>query len=177
MRTGWSHFTSTKVRRYTRSISGQPGDVGERLAAAGLDWYWDAVGGLHAHCDEARLWEILSGEPAAFGVAAADAVGGEPEWISVTDIGAIADPPMKSSTVLALLRKEGLLKRVAGKDVPTEAARGLYAERDVSESRSSRFPPSANTVQRRWQYAVLARLRHQQDGSGRTSNAGRCRCV
>lgn len=163
-RTGWTHFTSTKVSRYHRAIDGQPGDLAERLTAIGADWYWDASGGLHVRCDEGRLWEILSGKPSTFTSATEADPKDEEEWINVTDIGAaLAEPPLGTSTVLRLLRDAGLLQRKDGRDAPTEAALGLFEERPVEGHRSSRFPsrPSPGTVQRRWAYRVLVMLRER----------------
>lgn len=160
-RTGWTHFTSTKVGRYHRPVEGQPEDLDGRLAATGLDWYWDASGGVHVHCDDARLWEILSGQASTFSSATPGDPKDEPEWLSVTDIGAaLANPPLASSTVLRLLRETGLLQRKEGRDLPTERARGLYEERPAVEHQASRYPqPKPGAVQRRWAYDVLEQLR------------------
>jgi hypothetical protein len=160
--TGWTHFTATKVQRYYRRVEGRADDLDERIAATGIDYYWDASGGLHVHCDDGRLWEILSGQPATFTSASPADPRDHEEWINVTDIGAtLATPPLAVSTVLRLLREEGLLRRVDGRDVPTEAARGLFEEREVGDNWSSRFQrgPKPGVIQRRWSYQVLSRLR------------------
>lgn len=167
-RTGWTHFTSTKVSRYYRTIDGQPDDLEERLTAIGADWYWDASGGLHVRCDDGRLWEILSGKPSTFTSATETDPKDEEEWINVTDIGvALAEPPLGTSTVLRLLREAGLLARKEGRDVPTEAALGLFDERPVAGHQASRFAarPGASTVQRRWAYRVLVMLRQKTSGA------------
>lgn len=160
--TGWTHFTSTKVRRYLRHIDGQSDDLDARLSTSGLDWYWDAHGGLHVCCDDGKLWEILSGRPATFSSATETDPRDKEEWINVTDIGAaLATPPLATSSVLRLLREAGLLQRIDGRDVPTEAAQGLFDERAVGGNWSSRFRgrTKANAVQRRWTYRVLVMLR------------------
>jgi len=167
-RTGWTHFTSSKVSRYHRAVDGQPEDLDERLGATNLDWYWDASGGLHVHCDDGRLWEILSGQPSTFSSAAPADPKNEPEWLSVTDMGAaLANPPLASSTVLKLLRQAGLLQRTEGRDVPTERAHGLYEERPAAAHWASRYPqPKPGAVQRRWVYDVLVQLRQRNDDDG-----------
>jgi hypothetical protein len=166
--TGWTHFTSTKVSRYHRAIEGQPDDLTARLNAIGADWYCDASGGLHVRCDDGQLWEILSGKPSTFTSATETDPKDEEEWINVTDIGAaLAVPPLGTSTVLRLLREAGLLQRKDGRDVPTEAAVGLFEERPVEGHRASRFPsrPSPGAVQRRWAYRVLVMLRERVSGT------------
>lgn len=153
--TGWTHWTPTKWRRYWRSIDGAPDLVEDRLEATEVAYYWDASGGLHALCDEARLWELLSGEPATRGHDTSP--GSATEWLSVTDIGANFDPPLGSSAVLARLRRAGLLERVDGHDQPSAAAEGLFEERPASAT--GRFPSKPGAVQRRWAFAVLEQLR------------------
>jgi hypothetical protein len=158
--TGWTHFTPTKVARYARSVQGRSNEVDVRLSQLDLEYYWDAVGGLHAHCAEGRLWEILSGQPDTF--PPSQVLAGtecEQEWISVTDLGAVTHPPLGTSTVLKLLRDEGLIARVHGNDVPTDAAKGLYQEREATST--GRFPSAPGAVQRRWSYRVLTRLRRR----------------
>jgi hypothetical protein len=155
--TGWTHFTPTKWQRYFRGSDDRPLGVEARLIEVQRDYYWDAVDGLHVRCDEADLWEILSGEPATWG-RESPCVAPETEWLSVTDIGANFKPRRSASAVLAMLRRAGLLERIDGKDAPTPAARGLFEERDV-QSGSARFPARPGAKQRRWAYAVLAILR------------------
>lgn len=163
-RTGWTHFTSTKVSRYYRIIEGHPDEIDARLNAIGADWYWDASGGLHVRYDDGRLWEILSGRPATFASATENDPKDAEEWINVTDIGAaLAEPPLGTSTVLRLLREAGLLSRKEGRDAPTDAARGLFEERPVEGHEASRFAsrPGSSRVQRRWSYKVLVILRER----------------
>lgn len=159
--TGWTHFTPTKASRFWRRVDGQPDNLDARLDATGLDWYYDATGGIHVRCDDGRLWNILSGMPATRTSASPDDPADQTEWVSVTDIGAaVAVPALGTSTVLRLLRDEGLLHRVDGKDQPTEAASGLFDERPVGDNNhAARFPRKPGAVQRRWAYPVLARLR------------------
>lgn len=155
--TGWTHFTPIKWRRYLRPLEGQSLDIEERLAAARRDYYWDAADGLHVRCDEAELWEILSGQRATWGRERRRSTS-EAEWLSVTDIGANFDPPKSASAVLALLRRAGFLERVGGKDVPTQRSIGLFEERDV-EGGAARLRAGPGARQRRWAFAVLATLR------------------
>ncbi len=154
-KTGWTHFTPSKWRRYIRSAIGSRSEIETLFDGAKVEFYWDASDGIHAHCDEAFLWEILSGEPAIFGVR------GDPleqtEWLSVTDLGANFVPPRASSTVLASLRRIGMLERIEGKDVPTSNAQGLYEERLAGET--VRFESRPGAIQRRWAFAVLQLLR------------------
>jgi hypothetical protein len=156
--TGWTHFTPTKVTRYWRSVDGQPDRIDGRLTDLGLPFYWDASGGLHAHCTEGRLWEILSGRPdtrQSSDSSVSDSY--EPEWISITDLGAAFATPLATSTVLKLLRQEGLLERTNGRDIPTTAAVGLYEERTAIPT--GRFKSEPGAIQRRWAYNVLVQLR------------------
>lgn len=155
--TGWTHFTPMKWHRYLRPIEGQPLDIEDRLTAARRDYYWDAANGLHVRCDESDLWEILSGQPATWG-RESPPVAPKAEWLSVSDIGANFDPPKSASAVLALLRRTGFLERIDGKDVPTQAALGLFEERDI-ERGTARFPARPGARQRRWAFPVLATLR------------------
>lgn len=165
--TGWTHFTPLKVDRYFRAIEGQSNSLQERLVATALDWYWDASGGIHVHCDDGRLWEILSGLPATRSSARPGYPLDEREWISVTDLGEVVEPPLASSTVLRCLREEGLLVRVDGRDVPSPAAEGLFRERPI-EAGSGRFRrDSAGKLQRLWSYEVLTRLRTRLAADGR----------
>ena len=85
--TGFTHFTSTKLRHLWRSIEGQPDDPKERLVAVGLDSYRDAHGGLHARCDPSRLQTILSGRPSS-DPPQPPVTEPRTEWLSVTTIGA-----------------------------------------------------------------------------------------
>jgi len=119
-----------------------------------LEWYWGVSGELHAHCDDALLWTVLSGRPPAFSSSSPDDPCDQPEWIKVSDLGAVTDPPMGTSTVLAKLRRTGYLERVDGKDQPTERARGHFIERPV-DVHSSRYPVREGAVQRLWSYDVL----------------------
>lgn len=153
--TGWTHWIPSKWRRYWRPIEGAPQLIEDGLEAADLPYYWDASGGLHVRCDEASLWELLSGEPATRGHDASP--GTATEWLSVTDIGANFDPPLATSAVLARLRSAGILERVDGQDRPSAAAHGLFEERAASATK--RFPSKPGSVQRRWAFAVLERLR------------------
>lgn len=154
-RTGWTHCTPSKVQRYHRRVEGQADVLDERLRTAGVDHYWDQSGGLHVHCDEGRLWELLSGDPSTWGKA--EEVGYETEWVSVTDIGENLDPHRSASAVLAELRRAGLLERRGGKDTPTTGAEGLYEERPAEPT--GRFPSKPGAVQRRWAFSVLQQLR------------------
>ncbi len=160
--TGWTHFTGTKVDRYYRDIPEWFESIEARCEDAEVPYFWDATGGLHAGCSEGRLWELLSGRPATRGLGDPEDVDPtQLEFISVTDLGAVVSPPLPTSTVLKVLREEGLLARVGRTDVPTEAARGLFEEREAEPT--SRFPSKEGSIQRRWSYEVLLRLRGRRD--------------
>lgn len=171
-RTGWTHFTSTKVSRYHRRVDGQPDELDERLAATGLDSFWDAAGGLHVRCDDGRLWEILSGQPATFSSATPKDPKNETEWLTATDVGAaLADPPLPPATVLRLLREAGFLQRSDGRDVVTKKADGLFEERSLGDNWSSRFnekgKAAAEAVQRRSAFKVVEELQAKLGDSGK----------
>jgi len=153
-KTGWTHFTTSKWHRYIRSEIVSRSEIETRFDGAEVEFYWDASDGIHAHCDEAFLWEILSGEPAVFGVRSDPQE--QTEWLSVTDLGANFVPPRASSTVLASLRRIGMLERTNGKNVPTSKAQGLYEERPAGET--VRFESRPGAIQRRWAFAVLELL-------------------
>lgn len=156
--TGWTHFTPSKWKRYLqRGISSRE-EVEAIFEMAAVEFYWDASDGIHAHCDEGSLWQILSGEPAVWGER--NDSQHQTEWISVTDLGANFDPPKATNTVLALLRRIGLLDRSAGKDIPSLKANGLYQERSAGES--VRFMNKPGAIQRRWAYEVLGMLKSEK---------------
>jgi len=155
--TGWTRLTNSQLYRYFRSVEGRSDQVERRIEDAHLDYYWDSYGGLHARCSSDGLWELLSGWPGTFGDPVLDETATEPEWISVTDLGAVFTPAAATSTVLKLLREEGLLERLGGKDFPTAAAIGLYSETEAQPT--SRFEHRPGAIQRRWAYDVVARLR------------------
>jgi hypothetical protein len=158
---GWTHFTPLKLGRYFRAVDGQSNILDTRLDDSGLDWYRDVAGGIHVHCDDGRLWEVLSGLPATRSSARPDDPLDAQEWINVTDVGQVMEPPLPTSTVLRYLREEGLLLRVDGKDVPSPAAEGLFEERLITTG-SGRFGSDAvGKTQRRWSYEVLARIRRR----------------
>jgi hypothetical protein len=165
-RTGFTHFTGTKIHRYWRPVPGLPDDPEERLAATGLPWYRDAHGGLHVRCDSGRLWTILSGLPSR-DPPEPPVTDPQTEWLNVTNIGANLGPPsLAPSSVAKLLRRAGLLKRANGKDLPTDAATGLYHERLLGEDGwSSAFPqksgepPPPDKLQRLWAFEVIALLK------------------
>jgi hypothetical protein len=131
------------------------------MAQQGLPHHWDASGGLHVNCTEGELWTLLSGQPDSIRTDQRPNAGLSPEWISITDLGAIWSPPLATSSVAKLLREEGLLHTVKGKTVPTEAAEGLYDEREAEST--VRFPSKPGAIQRRWSYEVLERLRLRHD--------------
>jgi hypothetical protein len=154
--TGWTRLTGRQVERYARRVDGLSDDLDERLDVSGLAHYWDTHGNLHARCMPGELWVLLNGEQSRFD----DPDPTEPvdqQWISVTDLGAVFDPAAPPSTVLKMLREEGLLERFAGKDRPTPQADGLYMERPASPVAGRDLKPGA--VQRLWSYDVLVKLR------------------
>lgn len=154
--TGWTRLTGRQVGRYARVVEDLPNDLDERLVASGLDHYWDTYGSLHARCMPSELWVLLSGQPSRFD----DPDPSEPteqQWISVTELGAVFTPVAATSSVLKLLREEGLLERKDGKDYPTPEAEGLYMERLAAPAGGRELKPG--TVQRLWSYEVLVRLR------------------
>jgi hypothetical protein len=153
-RSGWTHLTPTALHRYWNPHDDSD-SVTQRLETHELSYYWDAAGGIHAHCAQATLYEALTGEVASRGRVATP--GTETEWISVTDLGANFDPRLSTSAVLSRLRAAGLLTRTDRRDVPTDAAIGLYEERPAEQS--GRFPPKPGAVQRRWAFEVLGRIR------------------
>jgi hypothetical protein len=116
---------------------------------------------LHVNCTEGELWTLLSGQPDSIRTDQRPDAELSPEWISMTDLGAIWSPPLATSSVAKLLREEGLLHTVKGKTVPTEAAEGLYHEREAEST--GRFPSQPGAIQRRWSYEVLERLRLRHD--------------
>lgn len=58
------------------------------------------------------------------------------------------DHSHRSARTCPAPEKEGLLERVAGKDVPTAAAEGLCLQRVVGEATSSRFPSARRRTTR-----------------------------
>jgi hypothetical protein len=149
------------INRYSRHVAGESDDIEVRIKQRGLDHYWDASGGLHVRCTQGELWTMLSGEVDTIFTEQGPDEETQPEWISVLDLGAIWSPPLPTSSVLKLLRDEGLLKAQGRRSVPTEAASGLYEEREAVAS--SQFPSTPGAVQRRWSYEVVERLRERHD--------------
>ncbi|MAT06402.1 MAG: hypothetical protein CL424_15295 [Acidimicrobiaceae bacterium] len=153
--TGWTRLLANQVARYARRVDGRPDSVDERLEASGVDYYWDVYGGLHARCTSGRLWELLSGQPSKYDDEVSEPT--DTEWIRVTDLGAVFEPVASTSTVLKLLREEGLLERRDRKDWPTQAAAGLYIE--IEPVPAAGIPQRPGAVQRLWSYEVVVRLR------------------
>ncbi len=155
-RTGWTELSAGQVRRYHRALPDRPVSIDDRLVAAGLDYYWDVYGGLHTRTTQGVVWELLSGRPDTRPPVPQPPPRAQ-EWITITDLGMVFDPPAAPNTVLQLLCEEGLVERVGGHYEPTAAAEGLYVERRPEQS--LRFAHLPRSTQRRWSYEVLARLR------------------
>lgn len=134
-----------------RSIEGEPDDPGERLTKAGIGWYRDGRGSLHARCGGVRLAAVLSGVP---GEEASDRepLEAATEWLTLTDIAATIAPWMQPWGVNPLLAKVGLVTRVGSTYEPTEAAKGLHKERRIERY-------GVVNTQRMWAFEVLAPLR------------------
>ncbi len=158
--TGWTELNAGQVRRYYRALPDRPDSIDERLVAAGHDFYWDVYGGLHTRTTQGVIWELLSGQPDTRPPEHHPPPRAQ-EWITITDLGMVFDPPASPSTVLQLLCEEGLVERVDGHYEPTAAAEGHHIERPPEPSLRFSHLPRSN--QRRWSYEVLTRLRARAD--------------
>ncbi len=151
---GWPFLQYRQVERYARGRFESWGHLEQQLAGAGLDYHFTEHG-LAARCSGDALYEFISGRPGRFDNGAGEP--DQPHWIRITDLGYVFTPPVPPATVAKLLRQEGLLERVDGRDVPTELAAGHYTERTPEQA--VRFEARPGAVQRLWDYSIVQLLR------------------
>lgn len=155
-RTGWCHFTPKKWQRYYRERPGEPDDVGERCAKAGIAYYADHAGGIHAQCGEGALWTLLSGEPSDWD-SEPPASNADPEYLTVTDIGVNLSPALSAIKTNRAIVVSGLQDRVDGVWVPTPKGLEYCIEIDSEDTRYG------NKTYLKWSFETIEILKQQQE--------------
>lgn len=147
--TGWCHFTPTKWQRYYRLIDGEPNSVEDRFKKENIAFYFDRVDGVHAKCNDGKLWTILSGQPSTFSSEQNSSGELVDEYLVVSDIAVNLTPEISAIKVNKAIEELGLQIK-EGKCWVATSAGEEYAL--TFESESSKFGSKSFL---KWKFEII----------------------